>query len=180
MAYARKRSTYRRKGRRSGRSLTTRNIFNRKDARAQAAQIYALRKSVNRVRRQCAPEVKEFVSPQLTVKCAAYMENNINQTYHKLAYPLIPVGTDDAKRIGNKVKLLPTTMFINGLYRVITNSSNGIPLYNVISSRGCGMRVVAVQSRYTSNGTPAINEIFDTFENTTNPVLTMANLNNSQ
>ena len=177
MAYGR-RSMYRRKGRRGNRSLSTRRIFNNKSAKAQAKQIYALRKSVSRVRRQCAPEVKDLTTQQLTVKCAAYTLSDINQTYHKLAYPLIPLGTGDAERIGNKVRLLPTTMFINGLYRVITNSSNGIPLYNVISSKGCGMRVVAVQSRSSSTSTPPINSIFDTFENSTNAVLTMANLNN--
>lgn len=180
MARNARRSTYRRKGRRGSRTLSTRRIFNNKGAKAQAAQIYALRKSVNRVRRQCLPEIKTYTGPQDTVKFAAYTSADIPQTYRIIPYPLIPQGTDDAKRIGNKIKLLPTTFFLNGIYRTITNSSNGIPLYNVISSKGCAMRVVAIQNRTTStsNGVPSPENIFDTFETSTNTVLTMANINN--
>ena len=71
MAYAR-RSTYRRKGRRGNRTLSTRRIFNNKSAKAQAAQIYALRKSVNRVRRQCKPEVKVQYTQQTDGRVFTY------------------------------------------------------------------------------------------------------------
>lgn len=178
MARYARRSTYRRKGRRGSRTLSTRRIFSNKGAKAQASQIYALRKSVNRVRRQCLPEIKNYITQQNIVKCAAYTEADINQTYHKIDYPAITLGTSDYQRIGNKVKLLPTTMFMNGLYRVITHTSSGIPMYNTITSKGCGMRVVAIQNRTASNGSPAITSIFDTFETSTNTVLTMSNLNN--
>lgn len=178
MARNARRSTYRRRGRRGNRTLSTRRIFNNKGAKAQAAQIYALRKSVNRVRRQCLPEVKEFTSAQNTIKAAAYTSADVNQTYFKIEVPIPQSGTGDNQRIGDKVRQLPITLFLNGLYRTITNSSNGIPLYNVISSKGCGMRVVAVQNKIATNATPAITAIFDTFETSTNAVLTMANLNN--
>lgn len=176
MRYA-KRSRIRKSGRRGNRTLSTRRIFNNKSAKAQARQIYALRKSVNRVRRQCRPEVKEIVTPQNTIKAASYTSANISQTYFRLDVPSPSTGTGDDQRIGNVVRLLPVTVFLNGLYRTITNSSNGIPLYNVISSKGCGMRVVAVQSRVASNSVPSIASIFEDFESGTNTVLTMANLN---
>nr|QWB14894.1 capsid protein [Cressdnaviricota sp.] len=177
MAYGR-RSSRRRAGRRGNRNLSTRRIFGNKSAKAQAKQIYALRKSVNRVRRRCQPEVKEIITPQNTVKAAAYTEAGINQMYHKLEFPVPVLGTGDNQRIGDKVRLLPTTLFLNGLYREITNSSNGIPLYNVITSKGCAMRIVAIQNRISANSTPSITSIFDTFDTTTNAVLTMSNINN--
>lgn len=171
------RSSYR-KARRSSRALSTRRIFNNKSAKAQAKQIYALRKSVNSVRRQCRPEIKEFVSAQNTIKAAAYTSADVNQTYFKLEVPFPQAGTGDEQRIGNMVKIYPVKLYLNGLYRMITNSSSGIPLYNVISSKGCGMRVVAIQNKIASNISPSITSIFDTFETSTNTVLTMANLNN--
>lgn len=178
MARNARRSTYRRKGRRGSRTLSTRRIFNNKGAKAQAAQIYALRKSVNRVRRQCLPEVKEYISSQNTIKAAAYTSADVNQTYFKIDVPVPQSGPGDSQRIGDKVRQLPITLFLNGLYRVITHTSNGIPMYNTITSKGCGMRVVAVQNRIASNATPTITSLFDTFETSTNAVLTMANLNN--
>lgn len=177
MAYAR-RSTYRRKGRRGNRSLSTRRIFGNKGAKAQARQIYALRKSVNRVARMCKPEVKQFATTQNTIKVAAYTSADVNQLYHKIEVPFPQPGTGDNQRIGDRVRQLPITFFMNGIYREITNSSNGIPLYNVISSKGCAMRIVAIQNRIASNSTPSITSLFDTFETSTNTVLTMANINN--
>lgn len=178
MRYA-KRSRTRRTGRRGNRTLSTRRIFNNKSAKAQAAQIYALRRSVSRVRKQCRPEVKEYSTSQNTILAAPATDTQgVNRLYHKLEFPAMALGPGDAQRIGDKVRMLPVTLFLNGLYRTITHTSNGVPLYNVISSKGCGMRVVAVQNRIASNTTPSITGIFDTFDTTTNAVATMANLNN--
>lgn len=178
MVYAKRKFNRFRKNLRNNRNLSTRRIFNNKSAKSQAKQIYALRRTVNFVKNQCKPEVKEFITAQNTIKAAAYTSAEVSQTYFKIEVPFPSPGTGDDQRIGNVVKMLPITMFLNGLYRTITHSSSGIPLYNVLTSKGCGMRVVAIQSKTASNNSPSISSIFDTFETSVNPVLTMANLNN--
>lgn len=178
MANGRKGSKVGRKGKRGKRALTPGNIFGNKGAKAQASQINSLRKEIRRLSSKVKPEIKEFITAQNTVKAAAYATGGVSQTYFKIEVPFPQPGHGDDQRIGNVVRMLPVTMFLNGLYRVITNTSNGIPLYNVLSSKGCGMRVVAVQSRTASNSSPSITSIFDSFESGTNTVLTMANLNN--
>ena len=106
MAYGRKRSSYRRKGRRGNRTLSTRRIFGSKSAKAQAKQIYALRRAVNSVRSQCQPEVKicrsSISNRGLALDSTATPGTTPDSSF---TLPLPIVGNSDSTRIGNKIKL---------------------------------------------------------------------------
>lgn len=180
MRYA-KRSRSRKSGRRGNRTLSTRRIFSNKSAKAQASQIYSLRRAINRVKRSCAPEVKVYDTPIQIQGFTGTMNNDlltpISNTNMRIGMPNIGQGVVDWQRIGDKVRLLPLTLFLNGIYRKFTHSSSGIPMYNLLNSDGCGMRIVAVQSKVASKAIPTYDEIFSTFEDSANSTLTMTNLN---
>lgn len=169
-----------RKNRRGFRNLSTRRIFNNKSAKAQAKQIYQLRKSINSVRRQCQPEIKTYDSPVLINNFTATRDDitDLPETLLMIAAPTISTGTDNWQRVGDKIRLLPLTWFINGLYRKITNTTNGTPLYNMLSSNGCAMRIVAIQSKTPHDTLPDYEDIFSgAFTDSTDPTESMTNIN---
>ena len=158
MAYVRRRSSYRRKGRRGSRTLSTRRIFNNKGAKAQAAQIYALRKSVNRVRRQCKPEVKE-VEGIYDNRLLAEEELPLTpEPWYRLDTPLPALGTDDGERIGNIVKLLPLKFRMTLQYREDFQSQQ-YPAFAELPQHGIQVRVIAVQSKAVANSPPILSDI---------------------
>lgn len=181
MPYAKRMFKRYRKNFRNNRALTTRRIFANKSAKSQAKQIYALRRAVNSVKKQCAPEVKVYDTNVLTQGFTGTMNNDlmtpVSNTNTRIVAPVINQGTADYQRIGDKIKVLPLTLFLNGIYRKITHSSSGIPMYNLLNSDGCGMRVVAVQSNVASSTLPSYTDIFTQFETSANSTLTMINLN---
>lgn len=178
MRYA-KRSRSRKSGRRGNRTLSTRRIFSNKSAKAQASQIYSLRRAINRVKRSCAPEVKVYDTPVDIREFTATYEDitSASKTNMRLSMPNFTQGTSDWQRIGDKVRLLPLTWFVNGIYRKVTKSSSGIPMYNLLNAEGCAMRIVAVQSKTSSATLPTYDDIFSTFEESASTTLTMTNLN---
>nr|QXN75478.1 MAG: capsid protein [Virus sp.] len=159
MAYAR-RSTYRRKGRRGNRTLSTRRIFANKGARSQAKQIYALRKSVNRVRRQCRPEVKE-VEGIYDNRLLSEAELPLTpEPWYRLATPLPELGTDDGQRIGNIVKLLPLKFRMTLQYREDFQSQQ-YPAFAELPQHGIQVRVIAVQAKAVADNQPTLEDILD-------------------
>lgn len=160
MARYARRSTYRRKGRRGTRTLSTRRIFNNKGAKAQAAQIYALRKSVNRVRRQCLPEIKE-VEGIYDNRLLADGELPLTpEPWYRLATPLPPLGTGDGERIGNIVKLLPLKFRMTLQYREDFQSQQ-YPAFAELPQHGIQVRVIAVQAKAAHNDQPVLTDILD-------------------
>lgn len=155
MAYARRRSTYRRKGRRGNRALSTRNIFNNKGARAQARQINALKRRINRVYSRTKPEVKVCETGRTERMLLPTIEEN------HIAFPFIypQLGEADDQRVGSVVRMVQPTLFISGKYSAVTQS-NPAPLYNLqLGNGGAGMRVIAVQSKIPISGTPDISSL---------------------
>lgn len=157
MVYARRRrSTYRRKGRRGNRALSTRNIFNNKGARSQAAQISALKRKVNRVYRECKPEVK------LVEGTPALLTLTRNQSSAAMMYTIeLPdPGTGDNGRIGNVVNILNTTISM-----VMRIGFQGDVNYNVNgwaqTVNGC-VRIVPFLLKSAGDYTPNISEILET------------------
>lgn len=111
MVYGRRRSTYRRKGRRNIRSLSTRNIFNNKGARAQANQINSLKRRINYVYRQCKPEIKTIESNPVQYTLQQYMPNSTPYFLYKIEMP--ELGVEDNARIGNSCNILDSHIFMN-------------------------------------------------------------------
>ncbi|AJD07491.1 putative capsid protein [Odonata-associated circular virus-17] len=165
MAYGR-RSTYRRKGRRGNRSLTTRRIFNNKGAKAQAKQIYALKRAVNRVRAQCKPEVKYVKSE--TQNRALGLEHqgaSFLQYYAQLPMPGISAGTGDGNRIGDNVRLLPMKLGINIRYEEYMNSlTKTYPVDIPLNSTGGQVRIIAVQAITAHSNEPQLVDLMNANE----------------
>lgn len=159
MAYGRRRSSYRRKGRRGNRALSTRRIFGSKSAKAQAKQIYALRRAVNRVRSQCQPEVKicrSSIDNRGLALSATATPGSIQ--YSNFTLPLPVIGNSDSTRIGNKIRLVNPKVFIGLQYRERITSAAGY--YNsTLNTRGIQVRLIAVQAKVPHASTPALTDI---------------------
>lgn len=157
MARYARRSTYRRKGRRGNRTLSTRRIFNNKGAKAQAAQIYALRKSVNRVRRQCQPEVK--VQYTSTGNSIFSVSGSVPITDTRISMPNILEGTSDVARIGNIIKLYPLKVNTSMFYEEVINSRLGYPPFSELRTHGAQVRFIAIQSKSALANAPNLSDI---------------------
>ena len=128
MAYGR-RSTNRRKGRRGNRSLSTRRIFNNKSAKAQAKQIYALRRAVNRVRSMCSPEVKvrrTSIDERGLALSSTASTGTVN--WSVVRHPMPDSGSSDSTRIGNKIRLIAPKMYVALQY--VENLKSAQSYYN--------------------------------------------------
>lgn len=162
MAYGRKRSTYRRKGRRGNRTLSTRRIFNNKGAKAQAKQIYALRRSVNRVARMCKPEVK--LSRSVTFNDIIGLNNiYVGATVSSSKVydcPVPPVGENDYQRIGNSIKLLPMKINFSSQYKKIINSVT-TPIATKLLDTSGGVRMIVLQSKAALTNPPTATDILE-------------------
>lgn len=95
--YARKRYVRRYRPR----TLSNRNVYGNRSARAQATQIAALRRRINKVYRACKPETKIVHDGDIL----DYDFNNsaTSKTWVAWTPPVITVGADDNQRVGNKV-----------------------------------------------------------------------------
>lgn len=144
-----------RKGRRNYSSLSTRRIFNNKSAKAQAKQIYQLRRRINRVYKATKPEVKVVE----TSRTERMLLPNIDDRYIPFAFVMPAQGTEDNQRIGSVVHIVEPTLFISAKYSAVTKS-NPAPLYNQqLLNGGAAMRIIAVQTRVPLNTTPDINSL---------------------
>lgn len=181
MPYARKRYAYRGKARRSARTLSTRRIFSNKGARSQAKQIYALRKSINRVRNAVKPEVKVLESSiqttEFTATTSGESPNIVNNMWRRYDISLPAAGPGDDQKIGNMIRPLAVNYFINAQYGRVTHSSSGIPMYNLIDQgTGGSFRIVAIQAKQAHQTKPTPTDIFPLFDNYPQWQATIANM----
>ena len=176
MAYGRRRSTYRRSGRRSARTLSTRRIFNNKSARSQAKQIHALRRRINRVYRATKPEVKILEQDQYNALQLLPGPQGLTAFQETFLRPAL--GTGDAERTGNVVNLKAATVFLSAKYASTTHSSSTIPMYNLTNgASGAGLRVIAVQSKVAMATAPSLQTILhNPISDSTGGIYSMANL----
>nr|QXN75472.1 MAG: capsid protein [Virus sp.] len=177
MARNARRSTYRRKARRGSRTLSTRRIFNNKGAKAQAAQIYALRKSVNRVRRQCRPEIKEVNTSFDNRLLGQYISGSGTPDTVSdavFATPMPTVGNGDNNRIGDLIRLLPLKFRMNLQYREVYGTAEGATQWTIpkLPTHGMQIRVIAVQAKASMNSAPTLAEILESYSTTSWDYLT--------
>lgn len=170
------------KGRRYRKHLATRNIFAHKGSKAQAKQIYALRKSIKKVAKMCKPEVKLVESPikvdEFTATTSGDEPALVNNMWRRTQVALPVPGVGDSQCIGNLITYLPITWFINAQYGRKTNSSNGIPYYNLVNEgTGACMRLIAIQTKRSLNSAPSPTDLFPLFENYPNWQTTISNMN---
>lgn len=151
-----RRSTYRRKGRRGNRSLSTRRIFNNKSAKAQAGQIYALKKRVTRMYNALKPEVK--VVETNDYNAFQLLPGNVTQFGTAMITP--GLGNGDASRIGSRVRMIKPTLFLSAKYYRVTRTSGTAPIYNLNSGNvGAGVRIIAVQAKVPRNSVPTLGSL---------------------
>lgn len=182
MPYAKRSFKRYRKNFRNNRALTTRRIFNNKSAKSQAKQIYALRKSINYVRNQCKPEVKVVETPIVINEFTSTTSGDepilVNNMWRRYNIDVPSSGNNDNNRIGNMVKMLPLTWYINAQYGRKTNSSSGIPYYNLINEgTGACFRLIAVQAKQSMKQPPTPTDLFPLFEDYPNWQTTISNMN---
>ena len=160
MPYAkyRGRSSYRKAGR-SARTLSTRRIFSNKGSKAQAKQIYALRRAVNRVKAQCKPEVKvrrTAIDERGLALSSTASPGTVN--WSVVRHPMPDSGTSDSTRIGNKIRLVAPKMFIALQYVERLNSAQSF--YNsTLQNHGIQVRLIAVQAKVAHTETPQLTDI---------------------
>lgn len=138
--YGRRRYNYRRKASRGSRNLSTRNIFNNKGARSQAAQIYRLNRKVNSVYRQCKPELKIIQTVPQSHTFTSYEYDSIdpsnitidftspNNPANVMSIDMPSQGDGDNEIVGNVCNLKDMTVYLNVNYDQIRDSRlNSIP-----------------------------------------------------
>ena len=102
-----RRNRYYRKHR-YNRTLSTKNIYSKRSSLAQANQISALRRSVNRINRKIKPEIKQTQTKINTHVWASYDypspgDSYIVNQYHTWAAVNPEIGPEYYKRIGDKI-----------------------------------------------------------------------------
>ena len=155
----RRRYNGRKTGRRGSGRLSTRNIFNNKGSKAQAKQIYALRRAVNRVRSQCQPEVKICRSSIDNRGLALSSTATPGTVKHSaFTHPMPSIGNSDSTRIGNKIKLVSPKVFVGLQYRERITSAAGY--YNsTLATHGIQVRLIAVQAKVAHATVPTLTDI---------------------
>lgn len=162
MVYARKNRM--RKTLRNNRTLSTRRIFNNKGAKAQAKQIWALRKRINRVYNRTKPEYKLLrVESQNRSFGAQLLNGPAFLQNHFISSVNVPQpGTGDNQRIGNKLNLFPMNFFMNVRYTENNEIINNVYPYiqQPLNSNGMMLRFVAIQAIAADSVAPTMNDIF--------------------
>lgn len=157
MAYGRKRTSNYRKNRRNARTLSTRRIFNNKSAKAQAAQIHALRNSVRRIARANRPEIKNQYT---TTGARTFDVRNGSLVPYLVDMPNISLGTSDTQRIGNCIKILPLKINTTMFYENVINSRLGYPPFSELREHGGQVRFVALQTKAAVDNPPDFVDVF--------------------
>lgn len=147
-----------RKGSRNKSALSTKRIFNYKNAKAQAQQIYQLRRRIDRVLQKTKPEVK-IVETGRTERML--LPNQLDSSF-SYAFVLPQPGVEDRQRIGSKIHVVEPTLFLAAKYSAVTKS-NPAPVYNQqLLNGGAAMRIIAIQSKVATNDIPTINSLLHT------------------
>lgn len=149
-----RKSSYR-KSRRYSRKLSNRRIYGRTSAKSQARQIATLRNRINKVYKQCKPEIKTIVTSAETIN---YTSSSISSYYRFYPMTSPTLGTADKERIGNFVRVRNGVLYISAEY--FNTSTTG---YHNTESSGCQVRIVIGQYKYPvgPSAIPSVDELFE-------------------
>lgn len=137
-----KRRSYRRSSRKT---LSTRNIYNRKSSTAQANQIYALRKSITSINRRFRPEIKTIHNwGQASSKTLT--SGSLSDSYFGTYFQWPAVGTGDDQRIGDKIRV--KNIQWNLQFEYYNNSTTG---YHISESAGTPVRIIIIRTKEQVN-----------------------------
>lgn len=182
MAYGRRRSSYRRKGRRGTRTLSSRNVYLNKGARAQAKQIMALKRKINRVYRATKPEVKiAYTIPEQnrwTDYAVDFVDGNVVPDFSRpesqariYDFGLPDLGDGDDEMVGNSVNLLPPTAYMNfQIDQLVDNRiANNVVANNFNEYCRANVRCLFFMSKTVMEHFPIIDNIVNVSNATANP-----------
>lgn len=158
MAYGYKR--YRRYRKSRSNRLSTRRVFAKTSAKAQASQINTLRKRINYVSRQCRPEMKVVNGSVLS---KTFDSQTLLNTYWAIPGPTLNLGSADNERIGDKVNVKSLQFTFTAEY--YNNSETG---YHGSESAGTTMRIIIGQFKTprTYATVPSISDVLSQSSNT--------------
>lgn len=154
MPYYRRRYSRGRYGYRRRSALSTRHLLTRKSATAQALQIRAVNRKVNRVLNICKPEKKVVHGDNMNHDFSNSIFDSAHFEYNP---PAIGLGPGDNQRVGNKIWRRDTYAF-NLLYT--NNASNTEGFVADIPSCAC-LRAILIIDKVASsqNYTPSASSI---------------------
>lgn len=158
MAYGYKR--YRRYRKSRSNRLSTRRVFSKTSAKAQASQINTLRKRINYVSRQCRPETKVLNGAVLS---KTFDSQTLLNTYWAIPGPLVNLGSEDNQRIGDKINIKNVQFTFTAEY--YNNSQTG---YHGSESAGTTMRIIIGQFKTprSYDVVPSISDVLSQSSNT--------------
>lgn len=150
MAFRRSRRSNRRGARKS---LSTRKIFSSTGAKAQARQIYALRRGLSRVNRKLKPEIKVTDG---TPASFSFNSGAVSDIWNGFGVIQPTLGTNANQRVGDKIyeKVCNFQMY----FEYYNTSSTG---YHNGESSGATVRIFVVQHK--SAGLPTETHNLDEF-----------------
>lgn len=158
MAYGNKR--YRRYRKSRSNRLSTRRVFSKTSAKAQASQINTLRKRINYVSRQCRPEMKVLNGAVLS---KTFDSQTLLNTYWAIAGPNLRLGSADNERVGDRVNVKNLQFTFTAEY--YNNSQTG---YHDSESAGTTMRIIIGQFKTprSESTVPTISDVLSASSNT--------------
>lgn len=151
--YSKSRKQFRRR-----RTLSTRNIFNNKNARSQAFQIAALKRKISKVYRNSKPEIKYCYTVPQTV---TFSSNIGGAVYKRIQIALPSNGSTNLQRVGDLIK--PISLQLYNYAEYYNSSTTG---YHNTESSGGVLRVVVVQYKTVTDEQPTPDEIIQGYSNT--------------
>lgn len=154
--YSSRRNYKRRNYRKSHKTLSTKNIFNRKSATSQANQIYALRKSVSSLNRRFRPEIKTHHNDAIST---TFTNSIFGDSYYVSYYSMPAIGSGEENRIGDKIFI--KNIQWNLTFEYYNNSTTG---YHNGESSGCPVRIMILKTKIPAQYTtyfPVLNDILE-------------------
>lgn len=130
----------RRSNRKRSGALSTKRIYSRTGAKAQANQIYALRRSVSKIKRRLRPEIYTHHLEDVITK--TFTNSSFGASYWSSHYTWPTNGTGDENKRGDKIWC--RNMQLNFTFEYHNNSNTA---YHSGESSGCPVRVIMLKSK---------------------------------
>jgi hypothetical protein len=130
------------------RTLSTRKIFSNKSARAQANQIYSLRKSVSSLARRNRPEKKVYLSDSVGTTFYSPASPSYASSYLVGTQAIPPQGTDDHQRIGDAIRIISFKVYLS--FEFFLNAAQ--------NTSGGALRVIILQLK-SGQTYPALDDL---------------------
>lgn len=130
---------YKRRSYRRNKALSTARIFGKTSAKSQAKQIYALKKSINKIHRKFRPET---YTHHINVDSHTFSNSSLATSYYSNNYVWPQNGTGDENKRGDKIYV--KSMQLNFTFEYYNNSNTG---YHTTESSGCPVRIIVLKTK---------------------------------